>query len=345
MTITHKQALYIAIYLYKGIAEKGYRDVCISIAENAVVGFEKKGGSRFRTYVRVNNRYDKSARGSILQIPAEDFHELADEVKNCIENSRLLDGIELNMSKVPNPSMEVLKQIVPDVVEQEKPVVEEFFDDEDEEETKNDFIIDDFDSTESESSSDTNEKTDYISLEDVEREDGMYGSILEPAEETTEEPKAEESGDEPEEFFDDFDENEPSEEVPKPIDEETEEVEESAKEPVSETFMDAEADKSVSDTSSALLKKYNSEHAYSLEMIRDHSYINSIMKDGFDLTPNVECMFRHLCEKSSEKATDVYINLVCHLVSEFDYDITDMSKDTGVDRRDIMLAMMEKQFN
>lgn len=345
MTITHKQALYIAIYLYKGIAEKGYRDVCISIAENAVVGFEKKGGNRFRTYVRLNNRYDKSARGRVLQIPAEDFHELADEVKNSIENSRLLDGIELNMSKVPNPSMEVLKQIVPDVVEQEHPVVEDFFDEEDPEETKNDFIIDDFDSVEADKSSDTSEKTDYISLEEVEREDGMYGSLLEPDKETTEETEAEEPVNEPEEFFDDFDDVEPSEEAADSIPEETEESDEPAKEQVSEAFMDAEADKSVSDTSSTLLKQYDSEHAYSLDMIRDHSYINSIMKDGFDLTPNVERMFRYLCEKSSEKATDAYINLVCHLVSEFDYNITDMSKETGVDRRDIMLAMMEKQFN
>lgn len=346
MTITNKQALYIAIYLYKGITEKNYREISIQIADNAFIGFERKGSSRFHIYVRVNNRYDKTARGSILPIPCENYNLLTDEIKATIENSNALEGVELNMSKVPNPSMEVLHQIDPTTL------TEDDLEQTDQEET-NGFVIEDFDSGNNEPVDNPVQNSDYIPLEEVEKDSHNDSTVSTPVPETSESAD-DVSDNETYDSFDDF-----SEETSSNDEENDEEnsskmdhldKENGSGSPVkskssSPLFTDAIAAKTAETTSSTLLREHRSDHAHSLEMIRDHSYINSIIKDGFDLTPNTEAMFKHLAAKNSEKATDIYINLVCHLVTEYNYDISAMSMETGVDQRDIMLAMMEKQFN
>lgn len=342
MTITHKQALYIAIYLYKGITEKNYREISIQIADNAFIGFERKGSSRFHIYVRVNNRYDKTARGSILPLPCEDYNHLADEIKATIENSNALEGVELNMSKVPNPSMEVLHQIEP------TSLVEDDIEEADQEET-NGFVIEDFDSDDNDLTDDPAQNSDYIPLEEVEKDSNNDNITSAPLLDNNN-PTDNVSDDEEYDSFDDFSEetssdDEKNESNMDSLDKKVENDSPAKSESSSTLFADAIAAKTVENTSSTLLREHRSDHTHSLEMIRDHSYINSIIKDGFDLTPNTETMFRHLAAKNSEKATDIYINLVCHLVTEYNYDISTMSKETGVDQRDIMLAMMEKQFN
>lgn len=345
MTITHKQALYIAIYLYKGITEKNYREISIQIADNAFIGFERKGSSRFHIYVRVNNRYDKTARGSILPLPCEDYNQLADEIKATIENSNALEGIELNMSKVPNPSMEVLHQIEPTTLGEED--IEET----DQEET-NGFVIEDFDSDDNDLTDSSVQNSDYIPLEEVEKDSNNDNIDSAPLRDNIN-PVDNVSDDEEYDSFDDFSEETSADDEKigsnmdsmNSPDKKVENSSPAKSESSSPLFADAIAAKTVENTSSTLLREHRSDHTHSLEMIRDHSYINSIIKDGFDLTPNTETMFRHLAAKNSEKATDIYINLVCHLVAEYNYDISAMSKETGVDQRDIMLAMMEKQFN
>lgn len=342
MFINHKDALYIAIYLYKGISEKGYNDISIQIAENAVVGFEKKGRSRFRTYVRVNNRYDKSAQGNLLTLPYDDYNELATEVKVSIENSNLLEGIELNMSKVPNPSMEILQKLnnepIPDTDEPEEEMPVHSY---------NGFVIED---VSNEETADTEESL-YIPIEEIEKnyndnvtpapEDDYAKELKEDLENAdirdftqeasifTEEftnedtiPEDEDEQSQPEEFWDD-----------------------SEGENMPDHFVDAIASNNIRESTATAIQKYNEEHQNSLDTIRKNSYINGIIKSGFDLTSDVEYMFRYLSLAKSEKAADIYISMVCHLATEFDYDISKMSKATGIDERNLMLAMMEKQFN
>ena len=43
MKITQKQALHIAIYLYKGVTDRMIKDASIPIGKDAVVGFSKHG--------------------------------------------------------------------------------------------------------------------------------------------------------------------------------------------------------------------------------------------------------------------------------------------------------------
>lgn len=342
MTINHKEALYIAIYLYKGICEKGYNDISIQIAENAVVGFEKKGRSRFRTYVRVNNRYDKSARGNLLTIPYEDYNELATEVKASIENSNLLEGIDLNMSKVPNPSMEILQQLNDDITpetdmdetEIENPIHPD-----------NGFMIEDVSGEKLANS----EESHSVSIEEIER---YYNKNVTPApdDEYIKELQKDLENADLCDFTQEssiFTEEMPDEdELQVQDDEPTEEFEDDPEpQNTSDHFMDAMASNKIKGSTATSLQKYNTTHQNSLDAIKKNSYINGIIKSGFDLTPNVEYMFRYLSLSKSEKAADIYINLVCHLATEFDYDISKMSKATGIDERNLMLAMMEKQFN
>ena len=126
MQISVKQALYITLYLYKGIYEKKYKDISIPISatDDTVVGFEKRGG-QYKIYVRVKNRYDKSVNGSIFSIPADDMNSLATMVKDAIESSVLLASYTLDMSKVPNPSIETLQSYIEPVDESGAGLIEE----------------------------------------------------------------------------------------------------------------------------------------------------------------------------------------------------------------------------
>lgn len=333
MDINNKQALYVTSYLYKGIYEMKYRNISISISENAVIGFEKKG-SRYKIYVRVNNKFDKSARGAVFTIPVEDIYELAEFVKQAIENSNMLENMTLDMSKVPDPSIELIRECeqklaaetdntedFEDVEPEPDPEPEEYVDDAEEliapEAFRSDIPIT------------PKNESDHISLEAIESEFNQ------------EMPDIDENADKKQnadqELFDEMPDEPVAEEKPEDI------PYEAPKDPF--PYNDAVAFETANDTATSMLQEYDEKHAQPLDLIRKNSYINSIMRDNFDFTEDTEKMFRKLVEIRTDKATDIYINLVCHLISEFDYDIVRMSEETGVDRRNIMLAMMEKQFN
>lgn len=330
MNITNKQALYITSYLYKGINEKEYRDISIAIAENAVIGFEKKG-HRYKIYVRVNNKFDKSARGAVFALPFEDIGELSDCVKQAIENSNMLDDIELDMSKIPNPSLELMKEYEQNQEDSkhDEPGSYEYVENITENNSDNSELLIAPEAFQSDAPILSN-KSESISLEELENE------FLTP----NKQHRTSESSDQTHDFDDDF------------FDEITDKTKTRHKVPDNDlhsrkmySYDDASAFKTANNTSSAMLQEYHNEHAHSLDVLRRSSYINSIIRDGFDLTENTEKMFQKLASINTAKAADIYIELVCHLISEYEYDIVKMSEETGVDRRNIMLAMMEKQFS
>lgn len=335
MNITNKQALYITSYLYKGVNEKGYRDISIAIAENAVIGFERKG-QRYKIYVRVSNRYDKSARGAVFTLPMEDIYELAELVKQAVENSNMLENMELDMSKVPNPSLELIREY-----EQKQKSLEP-------DETASYGYTDE--SMEKELSDDPEslvapeafhsdtpvmpKESESISLEELENE------FLTPNKPVDTPDVSENTSDYDDEVFDEIPDKT---EIPKQKPHENTYSRNTIHE--SSSYDDASAFKTANNTSSAMLQEYINSYSQSLNEIRRNSYINSIIREGFDLTEDAEKMFQKLAGINTEKAADIYIDLVCHLISECNYDIVKMSKETGVDRRNIMLAMMEKQFS
>lgn len=344
MQISAKQALYITLYLYKGIYEKKYKDISIPISatDDTVVGFEKRGG-RYKIYVRVNNRYDKSANGPIFSIPTDDINSLATMVKDAIESSVLLDSYTLDMSKVPNPSIETLQSYIEPVDESGAGLIEE---DEtisaagDTEDDTEEVLI---------PASENLTQRETIPLEEIEKEYNSDPNIT-PSEDPSEED-AYEMDPLFEDDFEDMEEESPVSEESLPTDEDSFEhkqpsrVKDNIQREPENQFTDASAATNINSLSAESFKTYSETHPNSLSAIRQNSYINSIIRNGLDLSKNTEKMFEILEQQCPEKAADIYINLICHLVSEYDYDIVSMARETNVDQRDIVLAMMEKQLN
>lgn len=317
MQVTLDQALHIAIYLHKGAFKERYRDICVPIGDESVIGIEKRGRKN-TIYVKRNDKYDKSIRLPLFDSTIS-MDDLTGYVVTAIENSKLLRDVELNMSKVPAPSIEALNTL------------------------KRETIVEDNIETESA------EEADYYEANELPQDD----EEITPEEQVSSEP---EPSNEPEEdYFDDVDEIEeepdldimpaqmddsdipPAENYPT-ADDETVAPEEEFENRLSKT--------TVTDISSDIVADDpKTRDAAMLHKIQDESYLNNVITyDLVDLTPDVTKIFKKLSERSPERATQIYINCIMYALELYNYDAVQTSEDLGIDKRNITIALLEHEM-
>lgn len=326
MKITQKQALHIAIYLYKGVTDRMIKDASIPIGKDAVVGFSKHG-KKCHIYIKVEKKYDATAHGVTFPLPVEEnaFGDVVDFVQEAIENSEMLRNIDLDMSKVPNPSIDFMK----DHPELEMADMDSVDMDSDPLPMQEDDLQEEgWPENEEVTSNDADRSTETAEHNEIEEE---FDKLVANSTSNIQDNDLEEIDSSLEEEFEALD---------KGVDKRNTSSEK-------KVFSDSEGEKTAMNYSSTELRRYDKKHdeATSLQRIEQESYIHSVMSSGFDFSGEASRLFNKLVNVNPSKATDIYINLVCHLMPEYDYDAVKMSQDVDVDRRNIMLAMMEKQYN
>lgn len=317
MQVTMDQALHIAIYLQKGAFKESYRDICVPIGEESVIGIEKRG-RKSTVYIKKNDKYDKNIRLPLFDSSIS-MEDLTGYVVTAIESSELLKDVELNMSKVPAPSIEALnalkrKTIVTIVKENDEadPAVE----------------------------------ADYYEAGELPQDDDK----ITPAEPILDEP---EPSKEPEaDYFDEIDEfdKEPDPDV-MPVQMDDSDIPPAENYPSEDEYPEKPAEdfeKSLSNTtvdnisSDIVAADPKTRDAVMLHKIQHESYLNNIITDDLvDLTPDVTTIFKRLSERAPERATQIYINCIMYALELYNYDAVQMSEDLIIDKRNITIALLE----
>lgn len=317
MQVTLDQALHIAIYLHKGAFKERYRDICVPIGDESVIGIEKRGRKN-TIYVKRNDKYDKSIRLPLFDSTIS-MDDLTGYVVTAIENSKHLRDVELNMSKVPAPSIEALNAL------------------------KRETIVEETAETESA------EEAAYYEANELPQDD----EEITPEEPVTREPEP--SSKPEEDYFDDVDdfEEEPDPDI-MPVHMDDSDIppaenypteDEKTMEPAEE-FENSLSNTTVDNISSDIVADDpKTRDAAMLQKIQHESYLNNVItNDLVDLTPDVTKIFKKLSERSPERATQIYINSIMYALELYNYDAVQTSEDLEIDMRNISIALLEHKM-
>ena len=312
MTITFEQAGHIARYLFIGLFEKKYREICIDIGEAATIGAVKKGLKNI-LYVKKNGKIDKKARTRAFTNNITN-QEMAELVAEIIENSELLADTKLDMRKIP---VIIAKEPDQETLPEEK--MEEYLEEEEyvPHEQEND-ITDDSDYLDEEDEYTPSESEDNPSVKCTkEIIDGEEYTTVGEEIKNDDEQQAPDSDDE-ENLFDpdsiSYDEDD-------------------------NIYLEQEEKSSESGNNMQIMVQQKTHTTISKQ-----SYLLQVMGDDDKMNEKMQSMINRLVSLDKGKVTELYIRGLMALIPLYSNNIERLAKDLDIDERDIILAVYENQF-
>lgn len=344
MKISMNDARHLARYLAKGIFGKvETKEVSITIGENASIGIVRRG-RKYILFAAVNNTAAKEdTRTGFNENISEEA--LAKIIISVIENSAALLEVPLNMEKVPMLSEHAEPSGAVDESETSRQAAEDFHD------AGN---VKPASSKTADPKKNTPSSTpkETVDSEDDKKDDSCAETISagekagsnDLLDEEEQKPDAPEAADEPE--TEDFDhENDPIFENGQPL-------EPADEDPVKET--DSYDNDEQEDIIIEAAKTDKVETAIQAEGIMplktdtqrlsNVSYISSLLGGSDEIQEKFAPVFRTIAEKDRELAVEFYIRGLYTLLPLMGNDIDAVAEATGIDKRDIVLAVYERQL-
>ena len=325
MQISRNNARHLARYLAKGIFGKPKtHEVNISIGNHATIGIFRRG-KKYVLWVKYgDNIANGDSRSGFNENISED--DLADLVINVIENSAALMEVELNMDKIPmlqDNDPEIPHENPEDTQsEKEEPAKKP--------EPESTDIPDDTEEPDpdSDEEDETTEVSDQPEVEsEVSKE--LKDEDFEPQDLS---PEAERSEEDTE---------------PDPVSEQEthlirEEPEESNEQEEDNTMILSE--KTEKKVETAIQAKGLLPSPIDTRSFADTSYISSLLGDSDDIQKKFTSIFREISNKDRELAVEYYVRGLYNLMALFDNDIDAVAEATDIDKRDIVLAIYDRQL-
>ena len=329
MHISISDASHLAKYLSKGIFNKtGNRDVSISIGDKSFIGIEKKG-HKYSLYIKYNDQKCDVQSGFNENVSME---LMAQIIQTLIEQSDVLKNVTLNLEKTPLLPKESIAATATEDIQAAKPLAG--FTPvglPDENNMDMGAIPDDqFGASLPDSPGDFET---YTSLDEEPPAQNV------PPYPQSEDPESNESSGDDTDTADEEIAEQPmlqEDTLPETITEE--EMEENEMNSTAETANERPTVESAIDAQGLLPVRIDNQR------LAKESYISNMLGDSEDIQKKFSKAFKQLTERDRETAVEFYIKALYCLMALFDNDIDSVASATGIDKRDIVLAIYERQL-